>query len=106
MMAAAIALALTAAPSAAESYTGTVTDSMCADGDHSGMRMGATDAECAEACADAHGADYVLSAGANVYVLSGEPQIRKFAGQKVVVTGTLDEKTKTIRVESIAAARP
>jgi hypothetical protein len=29
----------------------------------------------------------------------------RFAGQKVTVVGTLDAKTKTIRVESIAAAR-
>ena len=32
-------------------FTGTITDSMCANADHAPMRMGPTDAECAVACA-------------------------------------------------------
>jgi hypothetical protein len=52
-----------------------------------------------------HGAAYVLVAGKNVYTLSDQQTPEKFAGQKVAVTGTLDAKTKTIKVTSIAAAK-
>ena len=37
----------------------------------------------------------------NVYVLSDQTSPAKFAAQKVSVTGVLDPKTKTIKVESI-----
>ena len=40
----------------------------------------------------------------NVYVLSDQKTPDRFAGQKVKVVGTLDQKTKTIHVESIAAS--
>ena len=96
--------ALSAAP-ARQTFTGTITDNMCADGGHSQMRMGPTDAECAIACIDAHGATYVLQNGKNVYTLSDQRTPEKFAGKKVKVTGTLDAKTKTIHVDSIAAAK-
>ena len=86
-------------------FTGTITDEMCATGDHSHMRMGPTDGECTNACVIAHGAEYVLSAGKDVYRLSDQKAPEEFAGQRVAVVGTLDPRTKTIRVESIAAAR-
>ena len=91
--------------SAAETFTGVVTDSMCPMGDHSRMRMGATDGDCARACVSAHGAAFVLFDGKTAYVLKGQQPPARFAGQKVRVVGTLDGKTKTIQVESIAAAR-
>jgi hypothetical protein len=69
------------------------------------MRMGDTDAECALACVDAHGATFVLLDGKVAYGLSDQKTPARFAAQKVTVRGTLDEKTKTIRVESIAAAK-
>ena len=86
-------------------FTGTITDSMCANADHSPMRMGPTDAECTVACVTAHGATYVLYDGKEVYTLSDQQTPEKFAGQKVTVTGTLDAKTKTIQVDSITAAK-
>ena len=86
-------------------FMGTITDSMCADADHSRMRMGATDADCTIACISAHGALYVLYDGKQTYTLSDQQMPEKFAGQKVVVTGTLDAKSSTIQVESIAAAK-
>ena len=100
-------LAVTAlsAAQAKQTFTGLVTDSMCARGDHSQMRMGPTDAECTRACVSAHGAAYVLYDGKDVYTLSDQKAPEKFAGQKVSVTGTLNAKTKTIRVDSIAAAK-
>jgi len=89
-----------------QTFTGTITDDLCAhEGGHSKMGMGPTDAECARACIDAHGARYVLYDGKNVYTLSDQRKPEPFAGQRVRVTGTLDAKTKTINVDSIAAAK-
>ena len=68
------------------------------------MRMGPTDAECAVACADLHGSAYVLVSGKAVYTLSDQKTPAGFAGHKVRVVGTLDEKKKTILVESIVAS--
>src|SRR5262245_52501257 len=96
----AILAALTAAP-AKRKFTGVVTDAMCPLGDHSRMKMGPTNAECTIACAMAHGAAYVLYDGKNTYTLSDQQAPEKLAGKKVSVTGELDPKTKTIRMESI-----
>jgi hypothetical protein len=96
--------ALNAAP-AKQKFTGIITDSMCATADHSRMRMGSTDAECAIACSDAHGAQYVLFDGKEAYTLSDQKTPERFAGKKVTVTGTLDAKTKAIQVDSITAAK-
>ena len=86
-------------------FTGTITDDMCATADHSRMRMGPTDAECTIACVLAHGALYVLYDGKEVYTLSDQKTPEKFAGKKVTVTGTLNTAAKKIQVESIAAAK-
>ena len=96
--------ALAAAPGRRK-FTGLITDSMCAQADHSRMRMGPTDAECTVACVLAHGALYVLYDGKEVYTLSDQKTPEKFAAKKVTVTGTLDAKTKTIQVDSITAAK-
>ena len=88
-----------------QTFTGVITDSECSTGDHSRMRMGSTDAECARACVSAHGASFVLYSDKEVYALSDQQTPDKFAGQKVTVTGTLDAKTKTIQVKSITAAK-
>ena len=84
-------------------FSGVVTDSECSNGDHSHMRMGPTDAECVKACISEHGASYVLYDGKNTYTLSDQKTPQHFAARKVIVTGTLDPRTKTIRVESIKA---
>lgn len=97
-------IATLAAAQGKQKFTGTITDSMCAAADHSRMRMGSTDAECTIACIDAHGAMYVLYDGKEAYTLSDQKTPEKFAGKKVTVTGTLDARTKTIQVDSIAAA--
>lgn len=93
-----------AAPGNKQTFRGIVSDSMCAE-NHATMRMGPTDAECTRACVIGHGALFVLVAGKNVYTLSDQAAADKFAGQKVAVVGTLDAKTSTIQVTSIAAAR-
>src|SRR5579862_3175888 len=96
--------ALDAAPPP-QTFTGTITDSMCLKADHSKMQMGPTDAECTIACIREHDATYVLYDGKNVYTLSGQKTPEKFAAKKVTVKGELDAKTKTIHVDSITAAK-
>ena len=91
------------AASGKRTFTGVITDEMCPTS-HAAMRMGPTDAECAIACVQAHGAAYVLLVGTTEYALSDQTAPARFVAQKVTVTGTLDEKSKTIRVASIAAA--
>jgi hypothetical protein len=102
-IAALLAIAAVSGAPETRTFTGTISDEMCA-GSHAQMRMGPTDAECTKACVDAHGAAYVLTDGKRVYTLNGR-QVDKFAGQKVKVVGTLDEKGTTINVESIGADR-
>src|SRR2546427_4662746 len=98
-------IATVAAAQGKQTFIGTITDSMCPIADHSRMRMGSTDAECAIACISAHGAMYALYDGKEVYTLSDQQTPEKFAGKKVTVTGTLDATTKTIQVDSITAAK-
>ena len=108
MKAALISLFLIAAVSAAQekqTFTGIITDDMCPLGTHTHMRMGPTDAECARACITSHGSSWVLYDGKSAYVLSDQKTPDQFAAQKVTVVGTLDAKTKTIRVESITASK-
>jgi hypothetical protein len=88
-----------------QTFTGTITDSECGSAGHSLMQMGSNDAECTTACVSAHGAAYVLNDGKQVYALSDQTNPEKFAGQKVIVIGALDTKTKTIKVQSIKASK-
>jgi len=104
----AICLLAVSALSAAQeqrTFTGVITDDMCAGVGHSRMRMGPTDGECTKACVMLHDAMYVLEDGDTVYSLSDQKRPETFAGRKVTVTGILDAKTRTIRVDSIAAAK-
>ena len=87
---------------AGQTFTGTVTDSMCG-GDHKAMNMG-TDDKCVTECVKM-GAKYALFDGKDTYTLSDQKSAAKFAAKKVTVTGTLDAKAKTIQVSSITAAK-
>lgn len=89
-----------AAPSD-QTFVGTISDSMCAQS-HASMKMGDTDAECTHACIEEHGGTYVLVDAEHVYQLSDQKATKAFAGKKVTVVGTLDAKTSTITVTSIA----
>jgi hypothetical protein len=100
-----LAVAVWSAPQGKQTFTGTITDDECDRADHSRMRMGPTDAACVRACISAHSASYVLYDGKDAYTLSDQEAPEKFAGQRVTVVGTLDAKTRTIQVDSIAAAR-
>ncbi len=87
-----------------QTFTGIITDEMCAE-THAPMRMGPTDAECTTACVLAHGTRYALWDGKDVYILSDQKTPEQFAAQKVRIAGTLNAKTMTIQVDSIAAAK-
>src|SRR5438128_11578648 len=97
-----LAVAALSAAAGKQTFTGIITDNMCAKAGHAQMRMGPTDAECTVACVAVHGATYVVYDGKDVYTLSDQRTPEKFAGQKVRVVGTLDPKTKTIQVDSIS----
>jgi len=99
------AMAVFAVAADQHTFTGVITDSMCARADHSHMQMGPTDAECTIACVQIHDASYVLFDGKAAYTLSDQKTPEKFAGKKVTVKGTLNAKTNTIQVDSIAAAK-
>jgi hypothetical protein len=90
-------------------FAGQIMDSQCAMmGSHDAMMKGvnAKDAkECSVKCAKM-GGKLVLynSADKNTYQLDDQKKSMNFAGQKVNVSGTLDEGTKTIHVEKIGPA--
>jgi hypothetical protein len=88
-----------------QTFTGTITDNMCAQADHSQMRMGPTDAECTIACVSVHDATYGLYDGKQLYTLSDQRTPEQFAAKKVTVRGTLDARTRTIQVDSMTAAK-
>jgi hypothetical protein len=50
-----------------------------------------------------HGSKYALFDGKTAYVLSDQKTPEQFAGRKVKVMGTLYEKTKILKVDSITA---
>ena len=100
-----LAISALAAAQGKRTFTGIITDSMCARADHSKMQMGPTDAKCILACISEHDATYILYDGKEAFDLSDQKKPENFAGQKVTVTGTLDAKTKTIQVDSIGAAK-
>jgi hypothetical protein len=104
LMTSVLAVAALAQP-APQVFTGTITDSMCSNANHASMRMGPTDPECTMACVEEHDASLVLFDGKQVFELSDQKAARKFAGRKAKITGTLDAKSKTIRVTSIAAGQ-
>ena len=87
-----------------DTFTGIITDDVCAKDGHGGMRMGPTDAECTRLCVMAHDAAYVLYDGKAAYKLVGSNEPEAFAAQKVRVVGTLDAAMQAIQVESITAA--
>ena len=100
-----LVVATLAASPSKQTFTGIITDDNCPKADHTQMKMGPTDAECAKACIDVHGATYGLYDGNHFYSLSDQRTPAKFAGHKVKVVGTLDSKTKTIQVDSIASTK-
>ena len=92
--------ALLAAAAGQQTFTGVITDSMCGQ-DHAMMKV-TPDSKCVQECVK-HGSKYALFDGKTAYVLSDQKTPEQFAGQKVKITGTLYEKTKILKIDSITA---
>ncbi len=96
------------------SFFGEISDSQCAMNVHSLSRsheemikkgtLGTDAPSCARACVR-RGGEWVLRSGDDVYHLLYQTGLEQFAGQKVRVVGTLDEKTHTIDNYHIEAAQ-
>jgi hypothetical protein len=99
-----LATGLLAAADKPQMFTGVITDTMCG-ANHAAMGV-KPDAKCVRECvkSDPKSNKYALLVGNNVYVLSDQQTPEKFAAQKVIVTGTLFEKTKVLKVDKIEAA--
>jgi hypothetical protein len=82
-------------------FTGVITDTMC--GKTHGMAPGQSDDKCIATCVKGSSSQYALYDGQSVLKLSDQKTPAKFAAQRVRVTGTLDEKTHTIKVTSMEA---
>jgi len=90
------------AGAASQTFTGVITDTMCGK-DHAMMKV-APDSKCVVECVKSDkNTKYALFDGKNVYVLSDQKTPEQFAGKKVTVIGTLQEKTRILQVDSIAA---
>ena len=92
-------------------FHGEVSDSQCALNVHSLTRshqemlksksMGGTSNTCSVYCIEHLGGYVVLSVGNDVYRLDRADLVHGYEGQRVVVTGSLDEKLKQIHVVKI-----
>lgn len=95
--------ALLAAADKPQTFTGVITDTMCG----AKHTMGITpDGKCVRECVkrDPKKTKYALLVGKDIYALSDQQTPEKFAAQKVTATGTLFEKTKVLKADSIEAA--
>jgi hypothetical protein len=92
-----------AGPSSAlgqRSYEGMITDTRC--GAKHSAEIGRTAADCTRVCVHA-GEQFVLVDGDAIYLLEGEPgALKRMAGQRVRILGTLNGKT--ISVTSVGTA--
>ena len=89
---------LSAAVLHAEQWTGYISDAKC------GLKGESADhAECAKDCIKS-GIAAVFVSGGKLYTLDKQSEAKKFAGEKVVLTGTASKDGKSIKVEKIAPA--
>ena len=96
---------------AQETFRGEIADSSCATNVHSltrshqeilkGKSMGTDAKSCADYCVHKMGAVCMLKTPSDAYHLNDQKAVEPFAGSKVILKGTLDEKTHTILVNSI-----
>ena len=101
-----ILIAFSAAGHAApvsKTFVGYITDTMCGV-NHVPMKI-APDGKCVRECVKGGTYKYAFTDGKVVYKLNDQQAPEKFAGQQVRVKGVLYEKTATIAVEKIEAAK-
>lgn len=107
----ALSLSLRDANAADRLFKGEISDSQCALNVHSLTRshgemlksksMGGNATDCTLYCVKYHGGDFVLSSKDDVLRLDNQALARNFAGQKVIITGTLLPDKKTVHVVKI-----
>ncbi len=84
-----------------ETFTGEITDSLCAEGHHIGTIK--SEKNCILTCVQFDGAQFVLydSEVKHIYKLDDQQQPEAFAGQDVTVIGRYDKDENAIHVISI-----
>jgi hypothetical protein len=82
-----------------QTFTGVITDTMC--GKSHGMIQGQPDDKCIAMCVKGTSSQYALYDGKAVLKLSDQKMPARYAAQRVRVTGTLNDKMQTIKVNSI-----
>src|SRR5689334_2171614 len=91
---------------------GAIVDSQCAFNVHSetrshewmikrGVQEASDEKSCTLHCVKDMGGSYVLVVKKEVYRLDDQVNTEQFAGKNVKVTGTLDEKTRTLHIFNI-----
>jgi hypothetical protein len=96
-----IACSAVLAAAGPQTITGVITDTMC--GAKHGMMKGQPDDECARQCVKGS-REYALYDGSHVWKLTDQKTPAQFAAKRVKVTGTLNEKSSSIKVTSIEPA--
>lgn len=106
-----LAIVMYASDDPVRTFEGEVSDSQCAMNVHSLTRShqemlktrshGNTPAACAIYCVEYLGGRFVLVSGKNVYRLDNDDLVKKFAAEKVKISGILDAKSESIHVISI-----
>lgn len=82
-----------------QSFAGVITDSQCGIS----HKVVQKTAECVRVCVKLTGAKYVLNDGTHSFVLTDQQTADRFAAQRVVATGRLDEITGDVQLSSIHA---
>jgi len=90
----ALALSFATAAALGQSFTGVVSDAMCAK--NPVKASAPSHAECAKKCIKM-GSPAVLIVGSKVYPVSNPDKLTAYAGQKVTVDGTLASGTLTVK---------
>ena len=78
---------------------GVITDTMC--GKTHTMMPGKPDDQCIAMCVRGSSSEYALNEDGTIWKLSDQKQAAKFSAAKVRVTGAVNEKAKTIKVQEI-----
>ncbi len=96
-----IVLAASAWAAQPQIFTGVITDTMC--GKSHGMTAGQPDDKCIAACVKGSSSQFALFDGKQLWKLSDQKRPAKFAAKRVKISGTLNEKTGTIKMDSLEA---
>lgn len=109
LLAAAVLFAASPALAAEKTLNGTISDSNCnakhPGGEHNGKKM--TEAECAKACVEGHGAKFVLMSGGKAYTIENQDfeGLKDHAGHKVAMTGDVKGDAITVTKIEMPAAK-